>query len=111
MPDMSFEEFQVLSFSAALRRRRPAFFKDAACSSPDVDASLFFPKQGQSSLVREARLICFECPVQYECLSYAVNEKIEDGVWGGSTAADRRVWIKNGFSPEEAWDNLSFFEE
>jgi len=108
---MSFEEWQVLSFSSALRRRRPAFFKDAACSSPDVEASLFFPKQGQSSRVREARLVCFDCPVQYECLSYAVNEKIEDGVWGGSAAAERRVWIKQGLSPEEAWDSILFFEE
>lgn len=37
-----------------------------------------------------ARKLCEGCPVQSECLSYALNSNIGYGVWGGLTERERR---------------------
>ena len=38
--------------------------------------------------------LCGKCPVQQECLDYAVNNYICQGIWGGKTFAQRRKYIK-----------------
>ena len=38
--------------------------------------------------------LCGKCPVQQECLDYAVNNYIRQGIWGGKTFAQRRKYIK-----------------
>jgi WhiB family redox-sensing transcriptional regulator len=43
---------------------------------------------------REARTICRGCPVLTQCLSMALTDKIEYGVWGGMTERDRRALLK-----------------
>jgi WhiB family redox-sensing transcriptional regulator len=43
---------------------------------------------------REARTICRGCPVQMQCLSHALDERIEFGVWGGMTERERRAMLK-----------------
>lgn len=44
------------------------------------------------SEVKRARAICNMCPVMIECLEYAIVNREEFGVWGGSTARDRAKW-------------------
>jgi len=44
---------------------------------------------------REARSICRGCPVLTQCLSHALDERIEFGVWGGMTERQRRAMLKN----------------
>lgn len=39
---------------------------------------------------KTARLICYECPVQVECLNSAIDNKERTGVWGGLTESQRR---------------------
>ncbi len=39
---------------------------------------------------REAKKICRGCPVQLECLSYAMDAPVDHGVWGGMTERERR---------------------
>lgn len=39
---------------------------------------------------KKARLICYECPVQVECLMSAIDNKERTGVWGGLTESQRR---------------------
>lgn len=42
----------------------------------------------QAATVR-ARRVCEQCPVQAECLEYAIDGRIVDGVWGGTDGAER----------------------
>ena len=48
----------------------------------------FFPSDGVG--VEVARRICAECPVQAECLEYALEYRIDHGVWGGTSERERR---------------------
>ena len=43
---------------------------------------------------QEARSICRGCPVLTQCLSYALDERVEFGVWGGMTERERRAMLK-----------------
>jgi len=37
-----------------------------------------------------AKAICRVCPVQQTCLQFAYANDIRDGIWGGTTASERR---------------------
>ena len=57
------------------------FEKDALCLG--MDTNLFFDKYEEESNVRAAvDSLCVRCPVQRQCLAYAVSNQ-EWGVWGG----------------------------
>lgn len=59
----------------------------ALCAQTDPDA--FFPELGDSNLA--AKSICKVCEVQAVCLDYAVRNNEREGIWGGTTPADRRL--------------------
>jgi WhiB family redox-sensing transcriptional regulator len=61
----------------------------AACRNGDPDA-LFV--QGADQNV--AKRICRGCPVRYECLADALDNRIEFGVWGGMTERERRALLR-----------------
>ena len=61
----------------------------AACQNGDPDA-LFV--QGAEQNV--AKRICRGCPVRYECLADALDNRIEFGVWGGMTERERRALLR-----------------
>ena len=44
--------------------------------------------------VDRARKICVDCPVIEQCLEYALDERIEHGVWGGCSERERRRILK-----------------
>lgn len=50
--------------------------------------SRFFPSDGVG--VEVARRICATCPVKEPCLEYALENRIEHGVWGGCSERERR---------------------
>ena len=54
---------------------------------------------------REARGFCRACPVRTECLAYALDERIEFGVWGGMTERQRRALLK-GRPDVTSWASL-----
>jgi len=63
----------------------------AACQ--DAEPELFFPVSATTAsagTVRRAKLICMSCPVQAQCLSYAMAHRQEQGIWGGLTDDERR---------------------
>lgn len=41
-----------------------------------------------------AKLMCAACPVRTECLSEALDNSIEWGVWGGMTERERRALLR-----------------
>jgi WhiB family transcriptional regulator, redox-sensing transcriptional regulator len=76
---------------------------NAACREIDLD--LFFPLgTSERELIRvaEAKRVCRACPVQAQCLAWALDHYVTDGIWGGITADERRaireIVIKNVIS-------------
>lgn len=59
---------------------------DARCN--DADPEIFFPERGGSS--KAARAVCSQCDVRAECLEYALNNKEQFGIWGGTSERERR---------------------
>ena len=54
--------------------------------------SVFFPSDGVG--VEFARRICASCPVKEPCLEYALEQRIDHGVWGGCSERERRRILK-----------------
>lgn len=54
----------------------------------DISPSVFFPSDGVG--VDVARAICADCPVKTPCLEYALENKVDHGVWGGASERERR---------------------
>ncbi|MFD9967287.1 WhiB family transcriptional regulator [Streptomyces sp. NPDC059017] len=72
----------------------------AACRNVDPDA-LFVRGAAQNF----SKTVCAGCTVLMECLAYALDERIEHGVWGGMTERQRRALLRR--RPEVAsWRHL-----
>jgi len=54
----------------------------------NMDPALFFPSDGIG--VQAAQRVCVECPVIAPCLSYALINRIDEGVWGGASERHRK---------------------
>lgn len=52
----------------------------------------FFPSDGVG--VEAARKVCATCPVKEPCLEYALEQRIDHGVWGGCSERERRRILK-----------------
>lgn len=64
----------------------------AACH--DEDPELFFPvgTSGPALLqIAEAKTVCQRCPVNSECLNWALATGQDAGVWGGMSEDERRA--------------------
>jgi WhiB family redox-sensing transcriptional regulator len=48
----------------------------------------WFPSDGQNA--NETIKFCLDCPVRRQCFDYAVKNKLDDGIWGGVSANQRR---------------------
>jgi WhiB family redox-sensing transcriptional regulator len=44
----------------------------------------------QGTAQSAAKTLCLGCAVQVECLAHALDHRVEYGVWGGQTEAERR---------------------
>ena len=56
----------------------------------------------QGAAQRSARAVCQGCAVRLECLSDALDNRVEFGVWGGMTERERRALLRR--RPEiESW--------
>ena len=67
---------------------------EAVCRSDE--AGLFFapskePTAARLSREEAAKRVCARCPVMVECREHALLQPEPYGVWGGLTAAERRV--------------------
>jgi hypothetical protein len=67
---------------------RPPWMAMGACRwHPDVDFFASSPNQ------ERAKTICGTCPVEDDCLAYALERYETEGVWGGKTPAERRELV------------------
>ena len=65
---------------------RPSWMGRASCRN--LATEFFFPNRGHPK--KEVVKICNSCPVQEECLSFAVVNGERQGMWGGLTSGARR---------------------
>ena len=75
----------------------------------DKPTKYMFPSYAKVQKV-VAKTICKECPVQKECLVLALASKEFDGVWGGTTEAERAELLKNlndFVDPTFEWNDVS----
>src|SRR5699024_12292950 len=82
--DVGFECFLVDAGGEGLERVAQAARRD-----PDPD-EVFVRGAAQ----RKATTLCRDCPVMYECLADALDNRVEFGVWGGMTERQRRALLK-----------------
>lgn len=54
---------------------------------------------------KRARTVCFGCPVRFQCLAEALDNRIEWGVWGGMTERERRQLLRQR-SDIESWSRV-----
>jgi WhiB family redox-sensing transcriptional regulator len=57
-----------------------------------LDPEIFYPPVEEEA--EDARAICGECPVQDECLEFALVNREAEGIWGGATSRERRRLIR-----------------
>ncbi|MDR0950337.1 MAG: WhiB family transcriptional regulator [Candidatus Ancillula sp.] len=62
---------------------------EALCSQTDPEA--FFPEKGGVTRDRDAKRVCNVCPVQGECLEWALKNDERFGIWGGKSERERRA--------------------
>jgi WhiB family redox-sensing transcriptional regulator len=71
----------------------------AACIGSDPEA--FFPRKGESAAI--AKRICnTRCNVREDCLAYALEQRVDFGVWGGTTYRQRRKMRRDAELTEAA---------
>lgn len=82
--------------------RDPAWRTRGACQN--VDPETFFPAPSEPADAAVA--LCRTCPVQGSCLAWALQAGDLHGVWGGTTARERRamavVWHNGRREPVTA---------
>lgn len=64
---------------------RQDWLERAVCSQTDPEQ--FFPEKGVSAAV--AKKVCNTCPVQVECLTWALRNEEFYGIWGGTEHYER----------------------
>lgn len=87
--DKADDKFRCLRCAGLLRAFAPLHgydFDGALCQQ--VDPDLWFPEVGQDG--SGAKRVCGRCPVQQACHDYAVEAGEQWGIWGGTTARQRR---------------------
>ena len=68
------------------------WMRDGACLTTDPDA--FFPEAPASRARRQeqaAKRVCGSCTVTRDCLLYALENREEHGIWGGTNEKERRA--------------------
>jgi len=68
-----------------------SWYESAACQG--MDTALFFPSTGHL-VPPEVKAACARCPVQAECLAYAIETHQAFGVWGGLTVQGRSRHVR-----------------
>ena len=53
---------------------------------------------------RKAAALCRHCPVLMECGAYALDNRVEFGIWGGMTERQRRALLEA--HPHVRWSDL-----
>lgn len=74
-------------------REPPGDWVDQGLCSTHPNPELWFPERGAAT--EPAKAICRACPVQTDCLTYAITNGEKHGIWGGKSERERRRYRKN----------------
>ncbi|MFF4906364.1 WhiB family transcriptional regulator [Streptomyces sp. NPDC001260] len=72
-----------------LENHNSAWRLQALCVGEDPE--LFFPLAETERATARARAVCRRCPVLLDCRDWAIRHGETDGVWGDTTASQRRA--------------------
>ena len=81
----------ILASSLTLANADYSWRVEAICR--DTDPELFFPvgTTGYALLqIARAKEVCGQCPVNRDCLDYALETNQDSGIWGGTSEEERR---------------------
>lgn len=67
----------------------------ARCTT--YDPELFFAPRARAE--RRAKAVCAGCPVRDECLEFALDQRVEFGIWGGTTGRERVSLLRRSAAP------------
>ena len=70
----------------------PKWMDSANCLGTDAEA--FFPEVGDTAQL--ALRTCRACLVKTECLNYALENEITEGIWGGMNYKRRKYFQRTG---------------
>jgi WhiB family redox-sensing transcriptional regulator len=84
--------------TAAWLVEREEWQQQGRCHGKDKTSVFFPPKGGNNNL---PKLICQGCPVQFQCLEYAVRTNQRFGIWGGKSEKERRIIRKRRRQTEQ----------
>ena len=88
---------------------------EAACNQIPWDFRAWFFGDGDPAIPiheqhERARMLCYLCPVQFECLSYWLDTDESYGVWGGLTVSQRKRYLMPKLRKKGADRNEVFTE-
>ncbi|MER5507604.1 WhiB family transcriptional regulator [Streptomyces sp. NPDC059690] len=75
--------------SLAFENHKSAWRLQALCVGEDPE--LFFPLAETERATARARAVCRRCPVLLDCRDWAIRHGETDGIWGDTTASQRRA--------------------
>jgi WhiB family redox-sensing transcriptional regulator len=87
----------------ALANAEYGWRSEALCR--DTDPELFFPigTTGAALVqIEHARAVCRQCPVQSDCLDFALSTNQDSGIWGGTSEEERRVLRREYIARQKA---------
>jgi len=61
-----------------------------------LDPEIFYPDNEENC--GQAKSVCAECKVRIACLTYALDSREKQGVWGGASARERRKMLRTSRS-------------
>lgn len=68
-----------------------AWADHAACRGADIELFFSLEEEDQQRALEHCRV----CPVQEQCLRYAIENREMYGIWGGMTESERRAIIRD----------------
>ena len=97
---------QVNKFYALVAEIIPPCYNQPDLFDPDLFLKQWpgqAPTDYQQRLVARnlAKKLCFECPIQIECLTVALEQRETAMIWGGYTPEEREQ-IRKGHKPSES---------
>lgn len=74
------------------KQRKEDWRHKARCRNEEPELFFSLTERGPAATdqIDQAIRVCRRCPVQPECLSWALESGQDAGVWGGMSAIDRR---------------------
>jgi WhiB family redox-sensing transcriptional regulator len=94
-----YEAFRAASFDSWLPKISPVedWMEDGECRKRGMTPDEFYPEGGDPIGRDAARAVCAACPavVRRSCLEFALDNRLDWGIWGGTTGKDREDIRRN----------------